>query len=51
MIEVEGMVWKMPEWDHDLVEEIEVFVDSDWAKRADRRRDGPVGEALAGGMP
>ena len=37
LAEVKGVVWKMREWEDDERVEVEVYVDSDWAKGADRK--------------
>ena len=37
LVKVKGVVWEMREWEDDAQVEIEVHVDSDWAKAADRR--------------
>jgi len=37
LAEVKGVVWRMGEWEDDEQVGIEVYVDSDWAKGADRK--------------
>ena len=37
LVGVQNVVWKMREWDDNEEIGIDVFVDSDWAKAADRK--------------